>query len=86
MCDFVEELGIEGPLTIVTFRNWENCPVVIAELVASLVTQDNPVWSEPVQLTETVVRLCHLNGVDSLSRAQEEPCAGEVWLVSSGNT
>ena len=50
MCDFVEELWIEGPLTTVTFRNWGNYPVVIAEDTvigtveeASLVTQDDPV-------------------------------------------
>ena len=50
MCDFVEELWIEGPLTTVTFRKWGNYPVVIAKDTvigtveeASLVTQDDPV-------------------------------------------
>ena len=61
MCDFVEELWIEEPVTTVTLRNWGNCPVVIVADTeigtvkeASLVTQDDLVWSEPVQLAEAV--------------------------------
>ena len=29
MCDFIEELWIEEPVTTVTLRNWGNCPLVI---------------------------------------------------------
>ena len=73
MCDFVEELWIEEPtcITTVRLRNWGHCSVVIAADTmigtveeASLVTQDDPVWGEPVQLAEAVVRLCQLNGAE----------------------
>ena len=49
MCDFMEELWIEEPVTTVTLRNWGNCLMVIVADTqigtveeASLVTQDDP--------------------------------------------
>ena len=69
----MEELWIAESLPMLSVRNWGNYPVVIKEETeigtieeVFLVTQDDPVWNEPIQLAdqlaEAVVRLCHLNG------------------------
>ena len=37
----------------------------------SLVTQDDPAWSDPVQFAEAVIRSCHLNG-DEIRGCQDQ--------------
>ena len=63
MCDFTEELWVDKPSPTLTLTNWGNCPVVIEKDTVigtieevSLITKDDPLWSEPVQLAEAVVR------------------------------
>ena len=52
---------------MLSVTNWDY-PVVIEDTEIGtiaevfLVTQEDPVWNESIQLAEAVVRLCHLNG------------------------
>ena len=87
MCDIVEELWEDGFLPTLTVRNLGNCPVTIEKNTiigtiedVSLVAQDDPVWSEPVQIAEAVVRLCHVEGNelrDRLEQLREQLQIGE---------
>ena len=78
MCDIVEELWVDEPVPTLTVRNWGNCPIVIEKGTVigtiedvSLVAKDDPVWSEPVQLGEAVIRLCQLDGHELISRLDQ---------------
>ena len=75
MCDFTEELWVDKPSPTLTLTNWGNCPVVIEKDIVigtieevSLITKDDSLWSEPVQLAEAVVRVCHVSGDELTTR------------------
>ena len=71
MCDFMEEMWVGETVPTLSLTNWGHFPLVIEKDTvigmvekASLVTQDDPLWSEPVQLANAVVRLCHISGYE----------------------
>ena len=52
--------------------NWGDYPVILKKNtvigtveVASLVSPDDPVWRDPVQLTESIVRVCQVKAESS---------------------
>ena len=62
MCDFAEELWVDKPSPTLTLKNQGNFPVVIEKDIVIgtieevfLITKDDSLWCEPVQLTEAVV-------------------------------
>ena len=91
MCDFTEELWVDKPSPTLTLTNWGNCPVVIEKDIVigtieevSLITKDDSLWSEPVQLAEAVVRVCHVSGDELTTRhdqLKEQLQIGECILM-----
>ena len=65
MCDFIEWVDKCSPT--LTLTNWGNCPVVIEKdkvigtiEEVSVITRKDPLWSEPMQLAEAMVRRYHV--------------------------
>ena len=78
MCDFTEELWVDEASPTLTLTNWGNSPVVIEKdkvigtiEEVSVITKDDPLWSEPVQLAEAVVRRCHVSGNELTTRHKQ---------------
>ena len=75
LCDFMVELWVGGTTPTLSLTNWGHFPVIIEKDTvigmveeASLVTQDDPLWSEPVQLADPIVCLCHISGDELRAR------------------
>ena len=78
MCDFTEELWVGEASPTLTLTNWGDSPVVIEKdkvigtiEEVSVITKDDPLWSEPVQLAEAVVRRCHVSGNELATRHKQ---------------
>ena len=78
MCDFTEELWVGEASPTLTLTNWGDSPVVIEKdkvigtiEEVSVITKDDPLWSEPVQLAEAVVRRCHVSGNELTTRHKQ---------------
>ena len=76
-CDFIEP-WVDKCSPMLTLTNWGNSPVVIEQdkIIStieevSVITRDDPLWSEPVQLAEAMVRRCHVSGNELKTRQSQ---------------